>query len=144
MIKIPVEINYFAGGLRPMLNIILSFEDPKIFLPIKGIIDTGSPTTFIGIADMRRMRLSPLQTRKITGKRDEINIGGGKVETVKLRDMGLRIGSYIKTNLDVQFPLKGNGANQPSLLGVNFLEKIKANFHFNPSKKESCIEIEDE
>ena len=55
MVQIPVEINYFAGGWRPMLNVILSFDDPKIFLPVKGILDTGSPTTLIGLADMRRM-----------------------------------------------------------------------------------------
>lgn len=143
MIKILVEINYFAGGWRPMLNVILSFKDPKIFLPIKGIIDTGSPTTLIGLADMRRMRLSKIQIKKILGKKGEVNIGGGKVETIKLEGMGLRIGNYVETILDVQFPLKGENESQPSLLGVDFLEKIKANFYFNPGKKESYLEIED-
>ena len=112
-------------------------------MPIKAIIDTGSPTTLIGLADMRRMRLSSIQTRKIEGKRGEVNIGGGKVETIKLMDMGLRIGNYIKTTLDVQFPLRGKDANQPSLLGVDFLKKIKAKFSFDPTRKEAYLEIED-
>jgi len=126
-----------------MLNVILSFDNPKIFLPIKGVIDTGSPTTLIGISDMRRMRLSKIQLNKIISEKKEVNIGGGKVETILLGDMGLRVGNYIRTTLDVQFPLKGEDAKQPSLLGVNFLEKIKANFYFNPSKKEAYLEIED-
>lgn len=141
MIKIPVEINYFAGGLRPMLNVILSFDAPKIFLPIKAIIDTGSPTTLIGISDMRRMRLSKIQLRKINSMLNEVNIGGGKVKTVKIENMGFKIGGYLDTLLDVQFPLEGEERAQPSLLGVDFLEKIKANFCFNPSKKESYLEV---
>ena len=141
MVKIPVEINYFAGGFRPMLNVILSFEEPKIFLPIKAIIDTGSPTTLVWISDMRRMRLSKIQLNKIKGKFDEVNIGGGKVKTVKLENMGFRIGTYLNTKLDVRFPIEGEEKAQPSLLGVDFLEKIKANFCFNPSKKESYLEI---
>ena len=79
---------------------------------------------------------------KILGKTSEVNIGGGKVETIILEKMGLRIGSYITTFLDVKFPLKGEDANQPTLLGVDFLEKIHANFCFNPSKKKSYLEID--
>ena len=143
MVRIPVDILYFAGGWRPMLSIILRYPDPKIFLPIKGIIDTGSPTTLIGLSDMMRMRLSKIQIKKILGSHGEVNIGGGKVETIKVEGMGLKIGNFLETDLDVQFPLSGENPKQPSLLGVDFLEKIKANFYFNPSKKESYLEIED-
>lgn len=141
MVKIPVEIINFAGGLRAMLRVILSFDNPKIFLPINAIIDTGSPTTLIGLSDMTRMRLSKIQLSKIQGMFHEVNIGGGKVTTIKLKDMGFRIGSYLNTTLDVQFPIDGEEKAQPSLLGVDFLEKIRANFYFNPSKKEAYIEI---
>jgi hypothetical protein len=143
MLKIPIEVNFFAGGFRPMLNVILSLENPKVFLPVKGIIDTGSPTTLIGIADMKRMRLSKIQINKVLGKKGEINIGGGKVETIKLENMGIRIGSYLETQLDVQFPIRGEDEKQPTLLGVDFLLKTKAKFCFNPSKKEAYLEIED-
>lgn len=125
-----------------MLNVILRFDNPKIFLPIKAIIDTGSPTTLIGISDMRRMRLSKIQLGKIPGMFHEINIGGGKVKTIKLENMEFGIGNYLNTKLDVQFPVDGEEKAQPSLLGVDFLEKIKANFCFNPSKKESYLEID--
>lgn len=141
MVKIPIELNFFAGGLRPMLNVILSFEDPKIFLPVKAIIDTGSPTTLIGVSDMLRMRLSSLQLRKLEGSQREVNIGGGKVYTVKVDDFRLRVGNFLDTKMSVQFPISGEVKSQPSLLGVDFLEKIKANFCFNPSAKESYLEI---
>ncbi len=125
-----------------MLKVILASEDPKIFLPISAIIDTGSPTTLIGGADMRRMRLSKLQINKIIGRKEEVDIGGSKLQTIKLKNMGFRIGNYLNTQLDVQFPLSGEGKKQPSLLGVDFLEKTKANFCFNPHKRESYLEID--
>ncbi len=92
---------------------------------------------------MERMRLSKIQIRKILGPKSEINIGGGKVQTIIFEDIGLKIGDYLDIKLDVQFPLEGEDKNQPSLLGVDFLEKIKANFYFNPSKKESYLEIKE-
>ena len=49
----------------------------------------------------------------------------------------------METSLDVKFPLSGEDEKQPTLLGVDFLEKIKANFYFNPDKRESYIEILD-
>jgi hypothetical protein len=139
--KIPVEINYFAGGLRAMLKVILKFDNPHLFLPINAIIDTGSPTTLIGISDMRRMRLSKVQLNKIQGMTHEVNIGGGKVKTIKLENMKFKIGSYLDIEMDVQFPIDGEEKAQPSLLGVDFLEKINANFCFNPSKREAYLEI---
>ena len=126
-----------------MLSVVLRLDNPNIFLPIKAIIDTGSPTTMIGMSDMKRMRLSKIKLNQINGKRGEVNIGGGKVQTIKLEGMEISIGNYAKLKLDVQFPIRGEDANQPSLLGVDFLEKIKAKFYFNPSKKESYIEIGD-
>ena len=57
--------------------------------------------------------------------------------------MNLKISNLLETELDVEFPLRGENPKQPTLLGVNFLEKIKAKFYFNPSKRESYLEIED-
>src|SRR3989344_9061013 len=143
MVRIPVDIAYFAGGLRPMLKVVLRFDNPRIFLPVNAIIDTGSPTTLIGFSDLRRMRLSSLQIKKLLGKKEEINIGGGKMQTVALEGMNFKVGNYLETSLDVKFPLSGEDEKQPTLLGVDFLEKIKANFYFNPDKRESYIEILD-
>jgi len=126
-----------------MLNVILSLKDPKIFLPVKGIIDTGSPTTLVGIKDMIRMRLSKLQIKKIESRKEEVNVGGGTVETIKLENMKIRIGDYLETELNIKFPIKGENEKQPTLLGVDFLEKRRAKFYFNPSKKEAYLEIDD-
>lgn len=143
MLRIPVEVNFFAGGFRSMLNVILSLKDPKIFLLVKGIIDTGSPTPLVGIKDMIRMRLSKLQIKKIESRKEEVNVGGGTVETIKLENMKIRIGDYLETELNIKFPIKGENEKQPTLLGVDFLEKIRAKFYFNPSKKEAYLEIDD-
>jgi hypothetical protein len=47
----------------------------------------------------------------------EVNIGGGKVQTVKVQGMNIKIS--------------------------DFLEKIKANFYFNHNKRQSYLEIEE-
>ena len=55
--KILVRVEFFAGGIRPIITLCLRSENPSIFGFINAIIDTGSPTTIIGGADIQRMRI---------------------------------------------------------------------------------------
>ncbi len=47
--RIPVGVEFFAGGLRPMVTLCIKSDEPKVFGVARAIIDTGSPTTILGI-----------------------------------------------------------------------------------------------
>jgi len=78
MKRVPLEVYHFADNIRIMAHFLLRCEEPKIFMPIRAIVDTGSPMTIIGPADIKRMRLSKIQLNKLEGRHKPINIGGGK------------------------------------------------------------------
>jgi len=143
MKKIPLEVYNFAGSLRVMAHLLLRIEGlPSI--PIKAIVDTGSPITLIGPLDTLRMRLSKIQLRKLQGRNKSVNIGGGRVTTKRLYGSKLRFGSNLEVEMPVDFPMEGDeNPQQPSLLGVDFMLKTKAKLFFNPSKREAYFEIED-
>ena len=79
--KIPVRVEFFAGGIRPIVTLCLRSKDPSIFGFINAIIDTGSPTTIIGGADVQRLRISQIQMQKFTGEEKEVNLGGAQLKT---------------------------------------------------------------
>lgn len=139
---IPLQIYFFANSLRPMAHFLLKSEELNFSIPIRAIVDTGSPVTLIGTSDLKRMRLSPLQLNKLIGKHNEVNIGGGKIVTKILEKANLRFGNDLNTEIPVQFPIKGED-NQPSLLGVDFMLKTKAKLFFDPFNKEAYFEVED-
>ncbi len=144
MVKIPLEVYDFANGLRPMAHFLLRSDKPHIFAPIKAIVDTGSPKTLIGLSDMKRLRISKVQLNTIEGPLNPIRIGGGSVKTKILPNAKIKFSDLFEIELDVNFPVSGDEQiNQPSLLGVDFLEKTGAGFSFNPSKREAYFEIED-
>jgi hypothetical protein len=140
--KIPVRVEFFAGGLRPMVGICIKSESPKIFGIANAIIDTGSPTTILGAGDVQRMRISQIQMQKLIGEEKEVNLGGAQIKTRVLPEVELKIGeSNIK--IPVQVPVKLiRGTPPPTILGVDFLLKGKFKFVFNPSKKEAYLETE--
>ena len=47
-------------------------KEPDFFIPVKAIVDTGSPLTLIGSLDIKRMRLSTLQLNNLA-----VNDGSG-------------------------------------------------------------------
>lgn len=144
MKRIPLEVYYFAGSLRPMVHFLLRSEKPHIFASIRAIVDTGSPTTLIGSSDMERVRISTLQLRKLEGRKKPINIGGGKVYTKVIENAEITFGGSFKIKMSVDFPIgRVKGFAQPSLLGTDFMIKAGARFFFNPSKKEAYFEIDD-
>ena len=78
---IPIRVEFFAGGLRPMITLALRSQNPKIFSFVNAIIDTGSPNTILGSADMQRMRISQVQMQKLLGEEKEVNLGGAQLKT---------------------------------------------------------------
>ena len=106
--KIPLEVYPFAGNLRIMAHFILRSEDPKLFIPVRAIVDTGSPITLIGSLDLQRMRLSKIQLQKLIGKLRPINVGGSKIYTKILEKANLRFGNNLEISMPVEFPLKGD------------------------------------
>lgn len=144
MKKIPLQVYDFANSLRPMAHFLLTSKDPKIFAPIRAIVDTGSPITLIGPNDMNRIRLSPIQIRKLIGQNKPVNIGGEKIYTRTLEDSNLRFGDFLKIKMPINFPIKSDTkSTQPSLLGIDFMLKTKAKLIFDPTKKVAYFEIED-
>ncbi|MFH1325834.1 MAG: hypothetical protein ABIH49_03660 [archaeon] len=144
MKKVPLQVYYFADSLRPMAHFVLKSEELNFFIPVRAIVDTGSPITLVGNLDLRRMRLSPLQLKKLIGRHKPVNIGGGQVTTKILEKAKLKFGDNLETEMPVNFPISSReNFVQPSLLEVDFLLKTGAKLVFNPSKKEAYFEIDD-
>jgi len=144
MKKIPLEVYHFANNLRIMAHFLLRCESPHIFMPIKAIVDTGSPITIIGPLDIKRMRLSKIQLQKLEGRHKPINIGGGQIFTKVLEKAKLRFGDNLEVEMPVDFPIKNEEESiQPTLLGVDFMLKLKAKLFFDPTNKEAYFEIKD-
>ena len=142
--KIPVRVEFFAGGLRPLISVCIKSQTPKIFGFVNAIIDTGSPTTILGAGDIQRMRLSQIQMQKLTGAEKEVNLGGAQIKTRVLPEAELIFGGKNIKVYSVQVPTKlVRGTPPPTILGVDFLLQGKFSFFFNPDKKESYLEIED-
>lgn len=144
MRKIPLEVEFFAGSLRIMAVFLLKSENPHLFIPLRAIVDTGSPVTLVGPLDMKRTRISKVQLGKLQGKHKPVNIGGGQIFTISLEKAKLKFGDF-EIEMPVDFPIEGeDNSLQPSLLGIDFMLKTKAKLIFNPSKKEAYFEIGDE
>lgn len=142
--KIPVRVEFFAGGLRPLITIILKSKEPHIFGFINAIIDTGSPTTILGGADVQKMRISQIQMQKLIGCEKEINFGGAQIKTRLLPEAELSIGDKVNVKIAVQIPVKIiKGIPPPTIVGVDFLLESKLKFFFNPSEKEAYLETSD-
>jgi hypothetical protein len=140
--QIPVNVDFFAGGLRPRIAICIQSEEPKIFGFINAIIDTGSPTTILGAGDIQKMRVSQVQMSKLVGSEEEVNLGGAQIKTRILPKAKLCI--HNKTiEIDVQVPVKLiKGIPPPTILGVDFLLAGNFRFFFYPSKKQAYLETD--
>lgn len=145
MQKIPLQVYDFANGLRIMAHFWLRIEEIDRSIPIRAILDTGSPVTLIGVLDVMRMRISTLKLKKLEGRNKPVNIGGGQITTRILEGTTLRFSEGFEVSMPVDFPIEGQrNPSQPSLLGVDFLLKANAKLFFNPSKKEAYLEIGEE
>jgi len=141
--RIPVRVEFFAGGLRPIVTACVKSESPKIFGVVNAIIDTGSPTTILGAGDVQRMRISQVQMQKLIGAEKEVNFGGAQVKTRILHEAELKIGGkYVK--IPIQVPVKLiKGTPPPTILGIDFLLEGKFKFFFYPEKREAYLESEE-
>jgi hypothetical protein len=141
--RIPVRVESFAGGLRPLLSICIKSESPKIFGFINAVIDTGSPCTILGAGDVQRMRISQLQMQKLIGAEKEVSLGGAQLKTRILPDAELKV-SEKTIKIPVQVPVKLiKGNPPPTILGIDFLLEGKFKFFFYPTKKEAYLETEE-
>jgi len=142
--KIPIKVEFFAGGLRPVVIIVLKSKNPHIFGFINAVIDTGSPTTILGGADIQKMRISQIQMQKLTGIEREVNLGGAQIKTRVLPEAELSIGDKVNVKMPIQVPVKIiKGVPPPTILGVDFLLESRLKFFFNPSAKEAYFETFD-
>jgi|SRR3989344_450526 len=141
--RIPIKVEFFAGGLRPMVTLILRSKTPAIFGFINAIVDTGSPSTILGSADVQKMRISQVQMQKLVGVEKEVNLGGTQMKTRSLPEAELRIKDKI-IKIPVQVPVKViRGVPPPTIIGVDFLLAGKLKFFFDPSSKEAYLETSD-
>ncbi len=139
--RIPVRVEFFAGGLRPMVTLVLRSEHPHIFSILNVIIDTGNPTTIFGSADVQRMRISQVQMQKLAGEEKEVNLGGAQMKTRLLPDAELVLANIVHMKIPVQVPVKVvRGIPPPSIIGVDFLLAGKLAFLFDPSRKAAYFE----
>lgn len=142
MKRIPLEVYHFAGSLRLMAHLLLKVEELPI-IPIRAIVDTGSPVTLIGPLDTKRMRLSKIKLDRLKGRNKPVNIGGGQVITRVLEESKLKFKDIFEITMPVDFPIKGDdNPFQPSLLGIDFMLRAKAKLFFNPDKREAYFEID--
>src|SRR3972149_9480912 len=134
--KIPVRVEFFAGGLRPVISVFIKSEVPRLFGLVSAIIDTGSPTTILGSGDVQRMRLSQLQMQRLIGAEKEVNLGGAQIKTRVLPEAEIKISGKTIKITSIQVPVKLiKGTPPPTILGVDFLLQGKFRFIFDPSKK---------
>jgi len=137
---IPLKV-YDFGGLRAMAHILIRSEKPKLFLPVKAIVDTGSPKTVLGLIDLKRMRISSLRFKDVESRIETINIGGGEVKAKVLPEVNLRFGEDFECDMPIQVPIKEiSGRAQSTILGVDFLLKNNLKFIFNPIKGKAYFE----
>jgi len=141
--RIPVRVEFFAGGLRPIVTLCIKSESPKIFGVVNAIIDTGSPTTILGAGDVQRMRISQVQMGKLIGAEKEVNLGGAQIKTRVLPEAELKINEKKIKISSVQVPVKLiKGTPPPTVLGIDFLLEGKFKFFFYPLKKEAYLEFD--
>lgn len=141
--RIPIKVEFFAGGLRPTLAVCIKSESLRLFGILNAVIDTGSPTTILGAGDVQRMRISQIQMQKLIGTENEVNLGGAQIKTRILSDAELKIGEKL-IKIPVQVPVKIiRGTPPPTILGIDFLLEGKFKFFFYADKKEAYLETEE-
>jgi len=138
--RIPLQVRDFAGGLRVMAHFLIRSEKPHLFGSIESIVDTGSPTTILGVPDTKRMRVSQIQLKELESRKEPHAYGGGQLKTKILRGAKLKFGEHFECEMDVQIPVEEvSECTQPTILGVDFMEKNKFRLVFDPVKKRSLF-----
>ncbi|MCX6819618.1 MAG: retropepsin-like aspartic protease [Candidatus Aenigmarchaeota archaeon] len=144
--KIPLEVTELPKGTpRIILNVSILFT--RIGLkPMRFVIDTGSPKTFIGATDAIKLNLQPYS--------DVIDTVGYGMKEMKLRRV--RIDKfYLKTDepklvpgvnissLKMADPVMINEMQcmgMPNLIGLDFIKDNGFDLHFISSKNEAYLD----
>jgi len=117
---------------------------------ISAVVDSGSPTTIISEADIKKMRISRLQLDRLDGKVEDHYLGGAKIKAKVLPNVSIKIGG-LDVQMPVHVPIEKIDSNPnpktdeqqlppPTILGVDFLIQAKLKFYFDPTNKESYFE----
>jgi hypothetical protein len=141
--RIPLQVYDFAGGLRIMAHLLLKAEEPHIFGSIRAIVDTGSPATIIGNGDAERMRVSKIQLKNLETPKNPVAIGGGRIVTKIVKNADVQIGTDFKSGpMDILVPFQSDegGSCQPTILGVDFMERNRLRLFFDPINKEAYFD----
>jgi len=144
--QIPLQVGWFAGGLRIMAHFLIQCEHPHIFGSIRAIVDTGSPTTILGVMDLKRMRVSPIQLKNLETKKGTMAIEGGNLKTKLVKNAKISFSDIFKSEvLDVCAPFDSDdgGFCQVTILGVDFMEKNNLKLFFDPRGKSAYFEKDD-
>jgi len=144
--QIPLQVYWFAGGLRIVAHFLIQCDEPHIFGSVKAVVDTGSPTTIIGTADMNRMRVSKIQLRNLQTRRNPVAIGGGNLQTKIVKNAKITFGGEFESApIDVCIPSYSDegGSCQVTILGVDFMQENKLTLFFDPINKEAYFETLD-
>jgi len=124
-----------------MAHLLIKSDTPHIFAPVEAIVDTGSPETILGMADIKKMRISLLQLNKLESRKKPIAFGGGRLKTKILQDAKLKFGEDFECVMSIQVPVDEiTKCNQPTILGVDFMEKNKLKLVFDPTKRDAYFE----
>lgn len=139
--KIPLQVYLFAGGLRAMAHFLIRAEMPKMFGFVEAIVDTGSPSTILGFPDVRKMRVSQIQLNNLESKKEPLAFGGGQLKTKILQDAKIKFGNNFECIMPIQIPVQEiTECSQPTILGVDFMERNGLKFYFDPNKREAYFE----
>ncbi|MCX6742559.1 MAG: hypothetical protein NTX24_05330 [Candidatus Pacearchaeota archaeon] len=141
MKKIPLQVYDFAGGLRAMAHLLVTSEQPHLFMPVEAIVDTGSPETILGLIDLKKMRVSSIRFKDLESKKYPICMGGGEVKTKILQEARLKFGEYFDCIMPIHIPVDEiSGKAGVTILGVDFIEQNKFKLVFDPAKREAYFE----
>ncbi|MBU4086972.1 MAG: hypothetical protein KKB21_05345 [Nanoarchaeota archaeon] len=85
--------------------------------------------------------MSQIQLKDLESRKEPHAYGGGQLKTKILRDAELRFGEHFECKMDVQIPVEEvTECTQPTILGVDFMEKNKLRLVFDPVKREAYFE----
>ncbi len=141
--RIPLVIHSLAGALRPTLMFTLRIPQLRVNRPVKALIDTGSPSSFINDWDAKLMHIPENQLQAI----GNTFIAGNHVTLCAInKEMFLKMLNDKNELVEVKFPLlvalnQGKTKTENvTILGVDFLEKNKFALHYDPANKTGYLE----
>lgn len=141
--RIPLAVKNFANAIRPTLAVYIRIPGLRINKPVEVLIDTGSPSSFIGDFDAKLMQIPKALAEVV----NNTLIAGNNVRLCKLnKEIILKMLDEQNKVVEIKFPLLVGfnfGTTKtvtPTIFGVDFLEQNKLALYFDPSNKIGYLE----